>query len=129
MIFVVAGLVLATAILWLSGSAVLENLTITDLLQFGVIILVIGFAVFVGIKRFQSMKRGEPAEDELSRKILRRTASVSFYISLYLWVFMLFLIDRVKMDTEQLLGTGILGMAIIYALTWVVLYFRGIRND
>ena len=33
-------------------------------------ILVVGFAIFLGIRRFKSEKRGEPSEDELSKSIL-----------------------------------------------------------
>ena len=33
------------------------------------------------------------------------------------------------MDTEVLIGTGILGMAVTFALCWVILNFRGIRNE
>jgi len=126
LIFIVAGLVLLSTGMWIYSSA---GLKAADMLHFGVIFLLIAFAVFVGIKRLSGIRNGQPAEDEMSKKILRRTASHSYYISLYLWVFILFLKDRVSMDSEELIGAGILGMAITYAVVWVFLYFRGIRNE
>ena len=65
---------------------------------------------------------------DLSKKVLQKTAAYSYYISLYLWLALIFIKDRITIDTEQLLGTGILGMAIIFALCWILFNFRGIRN-
>ena len=38
-----------------------ENLKLFDLVSFGIIVLVIAFALFIGYKRFTSAKKGEPA--------------------------------------------------------------------
>jgi len=99
-----------------------------DLLHFAIIIILVAFAFFVGFKRLSNARRGEPAEDELSKKVLQKTAAISYYISLYIWVFMIFIRDRIEFDTEQLLGTGVLAMAITFAISWVVINFRGIKN-
>ncbi len=127
LVFLVAGLVLLTSLLWMVNSAGMADLT--DTIQFGVIGLLVAFAVFIGFRRLKSERRGEPAEDELSKSILQKTAAFSYYISLYLWVAMIYIKDRVNMDTEQLLGTGILGMAITFALCWLILNFRGMRHE
>ncbi|HBE42048.1 MAG TPA: hypothetical protein DDW27_12740 [Bacteroidales bacterium] len=126
-VFIVAGLVLLSAGLWFFTSA--RDFKPMDLLHFGVILVVVGFALFIGFKRLSNAKRGEPAEDELSKKILQKTAAVSYYISLYIWVFLIFIKDRIEFDTEELLGTGILAMALTYGVTWLIINFRGIKND
>jgi peptidoglycan/LPS O-acetylase OafA/YrhL len=126
LVFFVAGLVLLSTVIWFIMS--LRSFRPVDMVHFGVIILVIGFALFVGVKRLGNYKRGEPPEDELSKKVLQKTAAISYYISLYIWVFLIFLKDRVTFDTEELLGTGILAMAVTFGITWFVLNFRGIRN-
>jgi len=126
-VFIVAGLVLISMGLWFFSSV--KEFNMMDLFHFGVITLIVGFAVFVGLKRLRSEKRGEPVEDELSKKILQKTAAISYYISLYIWVFLIFLKDRVKFETEELLGTGILAMAVTFGITWLILNFKGIKND
>lgn len=126
-VFSVAVVVLITTGLWLYSAS--GNLKPYDFLSFGVIILVVAFAFFVGYKRLASARRGEPAEDELSKKILLKTAAWSYYISLYLWVAMLFIKDHVTLDTEEIIGAGILGMALSFAVCWLVFNFRGIRNE
>ena len=110
-LFIVVALVSVTTILWLFTSH--ETLKSFDFLSFGVIFLVVGFAVFFGYKRLTSAKRGEPAEDELSKKILLKTAATSYYVSLYMWLGIMFIKERVNLDTDELFGAGILGMALI----------------
>jgi peptidoglycan/LPS O-acetylase OafA/YrhL len=94
-----------------------------------VIILVVGFAVFIGYKRLTSAKRGEPAEDELSKKVLQKTASLSYYISLYIWLFMMYIQDKINLETHSILAIGMLGMAVTFAICWLIINFTGIRNE
>jgi peptidoglycan/LPS O-acetylase OafA/YrhL len=89
----------------------------------------VAFALFIGFKRLTSAKRGEPAEDELSKKVILKTAAWSYYISLYLWVGILFIKDRVNLDSEELIGAGILGMALSWVICWMIFHFRGVRNE
>jgi peptidoglycan/LPS O-acetylase OafA/YrhL len=89
----------------------------------------VAFAVLIGYKRLSSAKRGEPAEDELSKKVMRKTSSLSFYISLYLWLAIMFFSDKLNYETHTIIGTGILGMAVVFAVCWLVVYFTGIRNE
>ncbi len=126
-VFIVAALVLITTAIWFFGTE--TGINSVDLTHFGIIALLIAFAVFIGIKRLKSEKRGEPVEDELSKKILQKTSSLSYYLSLYWWVFMLYLKDRITLDSDEILGTGILGMAVIFALSWVFFSIKGVRND
>ncbi|MHC1706039.1 MAG: hypothetical protein AB9842_00820 [Bacteroidales bacterium] len=126
-VFLVAGIVLLTTALWFFSSA--GELKAMDMLHFAVILLVVAFALFVGYKRLTSVKRGEPAEDELTKRVLQKSAAVSYYVSLYIWVFLIFLKDRVTFDTEELLGTGILAMALTFGISWLIINFKGFRND
>lgn len=125
--FIVTGFVFISVGLWFFKS--FELLSAMDVLHFGVMTLIVGFAIFIGFKRLRSEKRGEPTEDELSKTVLQRTAAISYYISLYIWVFLIFLKDRVKFETEELLGTGILAMALTFGITWLIINSKGIKND
>ncbi len=127
LIFVVSVLVLMTTALWFYSSE--TSMKAGDLLQFVIILLVVVFALIFGFKRLTSAGRGEPVEDEMSRKVIRKTSSLSYYISLYLWVGIIFIQDRIKLDTEELLGMGILGMALTYAICWVIFNYWGVKND
>jgi peptidoglycan/LPS O-acetylase OafA/YrhL len=126
-VFIVAALVLITTGIWFFSAK--ENLRLFDLVSFGIIILVVAFAVFIGIKRITSAKRGEPPEDELSKKVMQKTAAWSYYVSLYLWLAIMYFSDKLHYETHTIIGAGILGMAVIFAICWLVFNFRGIRNE
>lgn len=106
-----------------------KSVSSADVISVGVIVVLVGFGIWFTIRRFSSAKRGEPQEDELSRKIMQKTAAWSYYISLYIWVFMIWLKDRVTLDTEEVLGAGILSMAVIFMLCFIFLRLRGLRNE
>jgi peptidoglycan/LPS O-acetylase OafA/YrhL len=127
LIFVVVSMVLATTALCMFSS--LGTFKPYDLVQFGIIGMVIVFAIFVGFKRLRSARRGEPVEDEMSKKVMLRAAAFSYYISLYLWVAILFIKDRVNLDTEELIGAGILGMAVSLGACWLYFNFRGVKSE
>ena len=120
---VVSLMVLGTSALWFFGTE--DHKIGFEIVSFGVIVILVGFGLFFAYRRLSSANRGEPAEDELSKK----TAAWSYYISLYMWVFMIWFKDRVTMDTEQVLGAGILCMAVIFFVSWIVIRLRGIRHE
>ena len=126
-VFVIVVIVLAATLFWMLSSS--GNFKTTDLISLGVIILLVAFAVFIGIKRIGSARRGEPAEDELSKKVTQKTASLSYYISLYLWLIIGYFSERLDYETHTLIGAGIFGMALTFALCWLIFKFRGIKNE
>jgi peptidoglycan/LPS O-acetylase OafA/YrhL len=127
MVFVVTLMVIVTVALWISATP--GKLSTTDLLSLGVLLIVVGFAIFIGFRRLSSARKGEPAEDELSKKVQLRAAAISYYISIYIWLAILFIKDRVKLDSDEMIGAGILGMAITWAISWLIIHLRGIRNE
>jgi Ca2+/Na+ antiporter len=124
---VISLLVLGTTLLWFMNSGSLVS--IIESWHFVIILLIVAFATYILYSRLKSVRRGEPAEDELSKNILQRASAISYYVSLYLWVAMIVVNDRVKMDTEVLLGTGILGMAVIWIALVIFFKVRGFRNE
>ena len=126
-IFIVAALVIAAAILWFMSSS--GNLKPVDFASITVLIIVEGFALFIGFKKLSSARRGEPVEDELSKKVMRKTSSLSYYISLYLWLVIMYFSDKFEYETHTIIGGGILGMAVIFTVCWLVFNYRGVRNE
>ena len=100
LIFIVAALVVVTTAVWIITSR--AAFKPADLGMYAVLILVVGFALFIGVKRLSSVKKGEPAEDELSKKVLQKTAAMSYYISLYLWLAVMYVSDKKDYETSCL---------------------------
>jgi len=99
-----------------------------DLTQYGIIILLVAFALIVGIRRLKSERRGEPAEDELSKRIMQKSASTAYYVSLYWWLVLSYLSERWEMETGSVIGRGILGMAVIFILSWFYFRLKGMKS-
>ncbi len=127
LIFVVAAFLIASTTIWFAYYA--SSFNLLEFFPRIVLFLVGGLAVFIGIRRISVIKRGEPAEDELSRKIQVKTASISYYLSIYLWLFILIFCDRLNLENHTLIGVGMAGMALIYLLSWIVLRMRGLTNE
>jgi peptidoglycan/LPS O-acetylase OafA/YrhL len=127
LVFIIAGLILVASAIWFFLSYQESNFRET--LHLLIIIVLVVFAVFFGYRRLTSERRGEPTEDEMSKKVMQKAASLSYFISLYLWVFMIYLKDRVTLDVEALIGTGIVGMAVVFAISWLYFNFTGISNE
>jgi peptidoglycan/LPS O-acetylase OafA/YrhL len=124
---IIAAVILITVAIWIfSGSAGPKSF---DLISIAVILLVVVFALFLGFKRISSSRRGEPPEDELSKKVMQKTAGLSFYISLYLWLAIMYFSEKLNFETHTFIAGGIVGMAVIFAVCWLVINFTGIRNE
>ena len=101
-----------------------------DLLQSSfVLVIVVGFGLLVIFRRFISIRKGEPTEDEFSKQIMQKSSSLSFYVSLYLWLIISYFNNKLMLEAEQIIGYGIIGMAIIFVGIWSFLKIKGLRND
>lgn len=126
-VFIIAALVLIPTLIWIfSGSGPVKPM---ELVNLGVIVIIVLFALFFGYKRLNSARKGEPPEDELSKKVMQKTSSLSYYISLYLWLALMYFSEKLNYEAHTIIGAGILGMAIVFAVCWLVFNFRGIRNE
>lgn len=118
-----AVLVLGTMLIWFLNSD--NTIKGSSYLMIGIQVVVLAFAVLVVVRRWTARKHQLPAEDEMSKRILQRGAATSYYLSLYLWLVLMFFEERINLERSTLIGAGILGMAILYGLSWVYHnYFR-----
>ncbi len=127
---IIVGIVLILVLivgLWIFKTTEIFNKI--DLLQSLVVLLLVGFGILATFRRLISARKGEPAEDELSKLILQKSSSLSYYVSLYLWLIIIYLNDKINLETEQLLGWGIIGMAIIFVGSWSFLKIKGLKID
>ncbi len=126
-VLLVAGVVTLSLGAWLYYSQA-GSFELMDVLQIGIILILVSFALILGIRRLKSERRGEPAEDEYSKKVMQKAAATAYYISLYLWLALVFFNDKFSLETESLIGNGIIGMAILFALCWVYYKLKGIKS-
>lgn len=125
-IFVINALILLALILWIFKVPTAGN--IQEILMIGGVLLLVGFATFIGISRLKSAMRKEPLEDELSKTVMTKASSLSFYISIYFWLVMMYFSDRISLESHSLIGAGILGMALIFFISWIGVKLFGMKH-
>ena len=122
--------------LTLSGIWVFQSSPNADLLDNSIheIILVVflfltySISIIVGIKKFRDSDKGLPEEDELSARIIEKASFRSFYISLFIWLIILYLHLNTEIITEILFVYGFIGMAVVFIINWLVLNKTGVEN-
>ncbi len=125
--FIVSGLILFSIfLLIMNPNNQIENI---EIIQYIVILFLIIFGIYVGIDRLRSSSRKEPIDDELTKSMILKSSSISFFISQFIWVLILILKDRYIYDTEIWIGTGILSMSVTFVLISLILKFKGVKND
>ncbi len=126
LMFVISALVLATLGLWALKGHLAGN--IPEIVQAGIVLLVVGFAVFLGLSRLRSHRLGEPGEDELSKTVMTKASSLAYYVSIYLWLFVMYISDKTTLEAHTLVGAGIAGMAVVFVLCWLGVKLFGMKN-
>lgn len=125
-IFTVGTLVLAGLAAWMLKGRVAGDGW--EIATSGIAFILVGFAVALGLSRLRRRRRGEPAEDELSRKIMTRATSLAYYVSLYMWIFIMYISDKTTLPAHSMVGTGIAGMAVVFLLCWLGVKFFGMKD-
>jgi len=127
LIILVSAMVLLSVIIWIFQAGFTGKMA--EIIQFGVVFLVISFGFYIGFVRLKSEKRGEPAEDELSKRMMQKATSLSYFISLYMWLVMLYLSEETSIEGHTLIAAGIIAMAVSFAACWLFIKWRGIKDE
>jgi uncharacterized membrane protein len=133
LISVIIFALLTTAILY--GSVLLRkgktNPGSFVILFFPLVVVVI-MGIFV-LRRYRDVKNGMPLDDERSKKVINRSAAMSFYISIYWLLAISWYSDLAVEKTDwpalrdigQGINVGILGMAVIFFICWAYYERKG----
>ncbi|MBN1339568.1 MAG: DUF2178 domain-containing protein [Bacteroidales bacterium] len=124
---VISLLALGSAILWITEAGFSGSLS--EILEYAGIVILVGFALWMGLSRMKSLNRGEPAEDELSKKIMLKASSLSYYISIYVWLAVMYISDKTEYETHAVIGGGIIAMALVFFFSWLFVRLNGVKNE
>ncbi|HWQ40747.1 MAG TPA: hypothetical protein VN456_01770 [Desulfosporosinus sp.] len=70
-------------------------------------------------KAYYDLKAGIPSDDERTEKIRMHAAGYAYFISLYIWIILLAF--HKYLDSDDVLMIGLLGMAISFGVSWLVM--------
>ena len=101
----------------------------SEIIFVAAIVILFIVSIFFSIKRLKNRKLGLPEEDELSKKIMNKAGAKSFFVSLFLWLTLLYIHNHTTLHTEILFGYGIIGMAFIFITFTIIFSIRGIKDE
>jgi len=130
-LFIVTYVVILSGI-WIFQTGSLEESSshlFTEYFYVGVISVFFVIGIYIGYQRIKRRKQGLPEEDEMSKRITQKAAATSFYISLFLWLLLIYIQDRILTDIRILFGYGIIGMALIFVISWFIYNYKGVINE
>ena len=93
--------------------------------------VIFGLGIVLAIKRSRELKMGLPVEDELSRHILNRAGSITFFISLLIWLIVLYTEVHKVIDIEAmyLFSFGLIAVCFVFLISWTVINFGGAGHE
>lgn len=113
-------------VLWMQYTD--STTSIFEYLQMGVVLLLVVFGLYFAVRHIRSARKGEPAEDELSKHLMQRAAATSFYVSLYLWLGISYVSETSSLPTHSIIGGGILAMAVTFLISWIYYKIKGVSH-
>ena len=90
-----------------------------------VMVIIVATITPMLIRYYKSIKENVPTADERSKKATARAAALTFYISIYLLLAIGWFGDDYFERPSQATGYGIMGMAVIFLITWIYFEKRG----
>ncbi|OQY27461.1 MAG: hypothetical protein B6I38_10115 [Anaerolineaceae bacterium 4572_5.1] len=92
-------------------------------ISIAIIFVLLGVYTYIRqiVTRKSDLKDGVPSEDEFTNLAKLHASSQAFFYSMYLWL-LIFIFHSSFSNTEEMLGIGIMGSALIYGISlW---YFK-----
>ncbi len=105
-----------------------NNNSISEYIFVGVIFILFLVSIVLSIKKLKSTKQGLPEKDEMSTKIINKAASISFYISLFVWLIIIYVLRNNIGNTNVIIGYGIISMALTFILNLIYFQIKGIND-
>jgi peptidoglycan/LPS O-acetylase OafA/YrhL len=124
LLLVIALMVVVTLIIWIANAE--GSFDFVAILMIIIPAVVLTYAAIMLVRGISDAKNRLPAQDELTKLIMQRTGATAFQLSLFLWLVIGGMEDRIPLEGQTLINAGILGMAILFSLSWV--YHRYIRR-
>lgn len=129
--FSIAALILALMGFWIYKTS--KPLNEFSYAIIAAMLLVVGFVIYYGFQALKDAKSGLNPIDEFSKKIAEKAAAITFKISIYMWLFGLFILDFFTIDSvnkaKLVIAIGMVGMTLIFLFIRLYLSRVGIDEN
>tara|TARA_R110002020_G_scaffold439005_1_gene649493 strand:- start:567 stop:1037 length:471 start_codon:yes stop_codon:yes gene_type:complete len=129
--FSIAALILASMGFWIYKTS--KPLNEFSYSIIAVMLLVVGFVIYFGFQALKDAKLGLSPVDEFSKRIAEKAAARTFKISIFMWLFGLFILDFFTIDSvnkaKLVIVIGMVGMTLIFLFIRLYLSRVGIDEN
>jgi undecaprenyl pyrophosphate phosphatase UppP len=80
-------------------------------------------------KKIKTINHSLPQKDEMTRKRSQKAAAYSFYVIIVIFIVLLGFPEEPIISFEMLKKWGAGTMMAIYGISWLVIDFRGIKDE
>ena len=101
----------------------------SEIIHVGIIVILFILGIIFAFKRISSGQKGFIEDDELSKRIVQKSAALSFYSSSLIWLILLFVGNMNIIDKQILFSYGFIGMTLIFVLSWFVVNSKGLTDE
>lgn len=103
--------------------------SIAEIVYVIMLFIIISLSVYMSIKRSSDIKAGLPADDELSRNIIHRAGSFTFFVSLFIWLVLLIIEAQGNTESKYLFSFGLIISSFVFMISWAILQSGGKVNE
>jgi len=100
-----------------------------ELLYVIMLTILFGLGLVLLSKRSRDVKMGLATDDELSRMIMHKSGSVTFFSSLLIWIIILFLEVHTNIESRLLIAFAIVTICIVFIIFWLIFNFLGAGHE
>jgi uncharacterized membrane protein len=129
--FSIAALILASMGFWVFNTS--KPLNEFSYSIIAAMLLVVGFVIYFGIQALKDAKSGLNPVDEFSKKVAEKAAATTFKISIYMWLFGMFMLDFFAIDSvnkaKLVIAIGMVVMTLIFLFIRLYLSRVGIDEN
>ncbi len=129
-LFVITVVLAVTGIeIFQADSATNTNASVAEIVYVIMLFFIISLSVYMSIKRSSDIKAGLPADDELSRNIIHRAGSFTFFVSLLIWLVLLIIEVHGNIESKYLYSFGLIITSFVFMISWAILQSGGRVNE
>jgi anaerobic C4-dicarboxylate transporter len=87
------------------------------------------FALIYSYKKLKTQNPSLPQKDEMTRRRSEKAATYSFYIIIFIVLYLIQMPEKPLITMEMIRHWGAGAIMAIYGICWLIIYFRGIKDE
>ena len=118
--------------IWIYQTGTVEENTTSKASEVILVLMIASFlilAIYLLIKQRYLKKNGVTTDDELTFKITQKAASSSYYVSLTIWLVLIYWQSHLLAASNVMIGYGVIAMALSYVFFWLYYNAKGVGYE